>query len=149
MELLSLEELGGLLFDALRLLDHLDHHQALLEVRVEVHRLLQVLLTQYVSTGVYEYLTPPAQNTRVVRELVALHQLRRVLRSVVKLVGLEHALNLQADVLERSECVLKDVGQLGHGPVEVLLGDGLVNEFVCDLDVVQSALVFLVHRVFG
>ena len=52
-------------------------------------------------------------------------------------------------MVERRKGVLQQVGELGHGPVEVLLSDSLVDELVGDLDVVQSSLVFLVDRVFG
>ena len=65
----SLEDGGGLLFQRLYLLKHLDDKQAFLEVRVVAHRPLQEVLAHDISSGIDEHFSAPAHKPWITIEL--------------------------------------------------------------------------------
>jgi hypothetical protein len=109
-----------------------------------------VLLAEHLVAIVVEDLAAPAEEPRMVRELVGLlHDVGGVLVGLVKHVRLQQALDLEADVVDRVAALLEQLCEVGDRLLELLRFQCLLDETLGDLEVVESFVVLLVDGVVG
>lgn len=107
-----------------------------------------MLLAEYLVAVVVEHFAAPAEETRVVGPLVRLlHDVSRVLVGLVELERLEHALDFEADHIDRAAALLEQLIEIGDCLVEVLFLDSLVHQTLCDFEIGEQLLVLFIDWV--